>query len=567
VFARARLRTARVFKMPYLEDGETWSNDADVFEEGMAENKPAHRKFSTYNLPNWSKHPLTHPFNGIVAGPKEYMYTAGDGFVNPLGWSIAHVGAKHGDVAILERATEEELSRQNVEGMTPASYSAQFGTSWCLQWLVENGADVTTPDINGVTPEDHIWRNPRLHIVEQEWLFSALKGELTEKNSIKAQEYALVKSRAVGADPKVAERLDLNMRKLRKYHYGMGDYELAYPPPAWDEERVLDLPVSKVEPLAKVKVTVPVALLFPGQGSQYVGMLKDVMDRAFVKDMLKKAESILGWDPKQLMLNGPEDVIAETRHCQPLMLIAGLAAMDLLRDARLEAVESCQAVAGLSLGEYTALVAAGVFTFEDGLRLVKIRAEAMQRASELVPQAMCSIAGLPRQTLDELCERAAAADPAPGATVKVANVLFPSGFTCAGTRKAVEELCSLAMGARALQAKIIKTSGAFHTSLMQPAREELNRAIDGLADRMKPPRCDVYFNVTGKKIAAGADPATFVELIKMQLTNEVLWEPTVKAMIIDGVKDFYECGPLKQLKAMIKRIDQDAFKRTTNVSV
>jgi len=555
--------------MPYLEDGETWSNDFDHYEEGMAENKPAHRKFSSYNLPKWAKHPLSHPFNGVVVGPKEYMYMAGDGFVNPLGWSIAHVGAKYGDISIFERCSEEELSRQSVEGMTPASYSAQHGTPWCLQWLVEHGADTTSPDVNGLTPEDHIWRNPRLHLVEQEWLFSAVKGELTDKNSVKAQEYRLVKNRPSGIDPVVAERLDKDMLKLRKYWYSTGDYELPYPLPSQEEleKRPLDLPVSRVEPLERKVPPVPAALLFPGQGSQYVGMLKDVIDRPNVKDMFAKAEAVLGWDPKELALRGPEAKLGETRHCQPILLLAGLAALDVLREQKPEVHERPQAMAGLSLGEYTALVASGVLDVEDGLRLVKMRGEAMQRAAELVPQAMCSVAGLDRAKLDELCEKATKADKTPHAVVKVANFLFPSGYTCAGTKGAVEELCRLAMAARALQARLIKTSGAFHTALMRPAQEELNRALDGMLDRMKPPRCAVYFNVTGKRIAKGADPATFIELIKMQLTSEVLWEPTIKAMIMDGVKDFYELGPLKQLKSMIKRIDQDAFKRTENIAV
>mmetsp|Transcript_40175 Transcript_40175/g.116161 ORF Transcript_40175/g.116161 Transcript_40175/m.116161 type:complete len:556 (+) Transcript_40175:82-1749(+) len=555
--------------MPYLEDGETWSNDVDAYEEGMAENKPAHRKFSTYNLPKWAKHPLSHPFNGIIVGPREYMYLAGDGFVNPLGWSIGHIGAKFGDISILERCTEEELSRPDAEGKTPANYCVQFGTPWCLQWLVEKGADVTSADWSGMTPEQYIRRTKELHLVEQEWLYQALKGELTEKNSVKAQEYRLVKNRPSGNDPIVNERLDKDMSKLRKYWFNTGDYELPYPPPTPEElqRRPLDLPVSRVAPLEKRKVALPAALLFPGQGSQYVGMMKDVVDRPNVKVMFSRAAAILGWDPKEIALNGPEEKLSETRYCQPLMFMGGIAALDLLKEQKPEVFDRPQAVAGLSLGEYTALVAAGVLDFEDGLRLVKLRAEAMQKATELVPQAMCSVAGLDRAKVDELCEKATLADKSPDATVKVANFLFPSGFTCGGTKAAVDELCKLAMAERALQARVIKAGGAFHTELMQPAQDELSRALDQYVDKMRPPKCAVYFNVTGKRVPAGSDPATFVELLKMQLTNEVLWEPTIKAMIMDGVKDFYEVGPLKQLKAMIKRIDADAFKRTENVSV
>jgi len=556
--------------MPYLEDGETWSANTDIFEEGMAENKLGHKKFSEYVLPGWAKHPLAHPFNGVITGPKEYMYHAGDGLCNPIGFSVAHVGAKYGDVALLEMANEEELTRATSDGLTPAHYCVQYGHSWCLQWLVEKGVDINAKDNAGRTPAETIWMTPHLHIVEQEWLFQATKGELTEKNSTKAQEYLLVKKRASGTDPVAAERMDKDMLKMRMFWYSMGTYEKPYPRPDAAEgadPRPLSLPASKVCAPESAVQPVNACLMFPGQGSQYVGMLKSVADRPAVKVMLEKAKSILGWDPLAVAFEGPEEKLAETRYCQPLMFIAGLAAMDLLRDTKPDVVARPQAVAGLSLGEYTAIVAAGVLDFEDGLRLVKIRAEAMQMATEMEPQAMCSVAGLDRAMVDQLCEQAAKLDPSPNATCQVANFLFMAGFTCGGTKVAVTELCKLATAAKALQAREIKAGGGFHTRLMLPAQAALGKALDEMAEKMRPPRCAIYFNVTGRRVNAGADPATFVELMKMQLTSEVLWEPSIKAMIMDGVKDFYEVGPLKQLKAMIKRIDADAFKRTESVTV
>merc|ERR1711933_393720 len=246
---------------------------------------------------------------------------------------------------------------------------------------------------------------------------------------------------------------------------------------------------------------------------------------------------------------------------------AGLAAVEVLRESKKDVVERPQAVAGLSLGEYTALCAAGVLDFEDGLKLVKLRAEAMQHASGLVPQQMCSVAGLDRPTLERLCKEAREKDSDPNAVCQIANVLFPAGFTCAGNKTAIERLCQLATSARALQARPIKTGGAFHSPLMAPAAEQLSAAIDEALPKMRPLRCCIYFNLTGKKVAPGTDPKEFVDLMKKQLTGEVLWEQTVKQMIMDQVKDFYETGPLKRIKAMIKRIDQDAFKRTENISV
>lgn len=227
----------------------------------------------------------------------------------------------------------------------------------------------------------------------------------------------------------------------------------------------------------------------------------------------------------------------------------------------------CQAVAGLSLGEYAALVAADVLSFEDGLQLVNLRAQAMQEAIELVPQLQCSVAGLERSKVDRLCAEALKVAKSEPRECKVATCLFPAGFTCSGNKECIEQLCKLAVAQKALQAKPIKTGGAFHSSLMRPAQDALAAALDEVKIKMKPPRCSIYFNATGKMVKAGSNPAQIVDLLKQQLVNEVMWEASVKAMIMDQVRDFYECGPLKQLKAMIKRIDADAFKRTENVGV
>merc|ERR1712190_621361 len=165
-------------------------------------------------------------------------------------------------------------------------------------------------------------------------------------------------------------------------------------------------------------------------------------------------------------------------------------------------------------GEYTAICAAGVLDFEECLKLVKVRGEAMQSATTLVPQCMCSVAGLDRPTLEKLCKEAKAADKDSNATCQIANVLFPAGFTVAGNKSTCDKLCELATKARALQARVIKAGGAFHTPLMKPAEDELSKAIDKALPKMKPPRCSVYFNISGKKIAAGTPPSEFVDMMK-----------------------------------------------------
>eukprot|EP00418_Pyrodinium_bahamense_P091221 CAMPEP_0179035640 /NCGR_PEP_ID=MMETSP0796-20121207/13213_1 /TAXON_ID=73915 /ORGANISM="Pyrodinium bahamense, Strain pbaha01" /LENGTH=559 /DNA_ID=CAMNT_0020731915 /DNA_START=69 /DNA_END=1748 /DNA_ORIENTATION=- len=559
--------------MPYEEDGETWDADYKQYIEGMAENKPGHKKFDEYSLPKWVKHPLSHPFSGMYIDVKDYCYAslsgALDGIENFHGFGPGHIACMYGDMDMLQSCSEAELNAQTANGETPAYFAVRYGSPWCLQWLVERGADVTTPAIDGYSPEQLIFVNNRNHNAEIEWLEAAFKGELTDKKLNQAQEYKLKRWRAEGLDNFAEEFLDKNKMKQRWHMYKMGDYKLPYELPSPEECRAkMDLPRSTIpRPPAKSKPALPAALLFPGQGSQYVGMLKDCVNNAAVRDLLATAEKVLGWDVKELCLKGPEDKLSETRHCQPAMFVAGLAAMEVMRESKKEVVERPQAVAGLSLGEYTAICAAGVLEFEDCLKLVKIRAEAMQLATEAVPQSMCSVAGLDRPTLEKLCKEARAAEKSEDTVCQIANVLFPAGFTCAGNKAAVDKLCQLATKARALQARTIKTSGAFHTPLMKPAQEELSKAIDKFAPKMKPPRCCIYFNLTGKKVAPGTPPSEFIDLMKKQLTSEVLWEPTIKQMIMDQVKDFYELGPLKQIKSMIKRIDQDAFKRTENISV
>jgi [acyl-carrier-protein] S-malonyltransferase len=311
----------------------------------------------------------------------------------------------------------------------------------------------------------------------------------------------------------------------------------------------------------------PCALLFPGQGSQYVGMLKEMKDEPAVKDMLEKSKEILGWDVLDLCLNGPEEKLENTQYTQPAMFIGGLAGVEKLRKDKPECANNPTFLAGLSLGEYTALCVAGVFSFEDGLKLVKIRGEAMQEAATTQgKQAMLSVAGLDRAQLDKLCEESKK-EEGPTATCQVANALFPNGFAAGGSEKAINICKEKCEKAGALQAKILKTGGAFHTALMQPAQVKLNEALDAAVEKMTPPKFTIYMNATSEPVAAGGSVSTIVENLKKQLTNPVLWEPSCQKMIKAGITEYYECGPMKQLKAMMKRIDQKVWKTTYNIDV
>jgi [acyl-carrier-protein] S-malonyltransferase len=347
--------------------------------------------------------------------------------------------------------------------------------------------------------------------------------------------------------------------------YGVGP--MPDPDDDEDEDLKISAPSSMPRLAADVGIkTIPVGLLFPGQGSQYVKMLSTVRDIPEVQKMLKEADEILGYSIQDVCFKGPEEKLEETRHCQPAMFIAGLAGLAKLKMERPEAAEQFQVTAGLSLGEYTALCAAGVFSFKDGLKLVMKRGQYMQEAAQMGRQAMVSVAGIDKVKLDSLCKEAEQAEGA-GAVCKIANELFPKGFSCAGTEVAITKLRDLAEKSGALQAKVLKTSGGFHTVLMAPAKDKLGKELDAMLPRMSPPRQTVYMNATAQPIAPGTPPAQIVELLKQQLTSPVLWEPSVRAMIKAGVTEFYEVGPMKQIKAMMKRIDSKIWGSTFNVDV
>jgi [acyl-carrier-protein] S-malonyltransferase len=306
-----------------------------------------------------------------------------------------------------------------------------------------------------------------------------------------------------------------------------------------------------------------VGLLFPGYGSHYVGMVKSAKDLPAVKDMLEKAKSILGFDVLDVCINGPAAKLDQSKFCQPAMLVAGLAAVEKMRGEKPEAVSRCQAVAGTYDGEYTALCVAGVLSFEDALKLVQIRGDAMSEAASVGKQNMISIAGIEKGKLAELCKQSAqkAGD---GAVCVINGELFPKGFSCAGTEAAVKALKELAESNGAMQAKVLSFQGAHNSPLMQPAAKKMEKALDDAMSKMSPPKMTVYMNASGTGLKPGTSPQQIVSELKQQICSPVLWEASVKNMIKDDVKEFYECGPAKQLKAMMKRIDQNAWSNTSN---
>eukprot|EP00397_Hematodinium_sp_SG-2012_P000375 GEMP01000375.1.p1 GENE.GEMP01000375.1~~GEMP01000375.1.p1 ORF type:complete len:1958 (+),score=269.15 GEMP01000375.1:727-5874(+) len=306
-----------------------------------------------------------------------------------------------------------------------------------------------------------------------------------------------------------------------------------------------------------------IALLFPGQGAQFVGMLAKVKDLPVVKAMLREANEVLGYDVLALCLDGPMDKLTQTKYCQPALFVAGLAAAELFRQENPEKIAHCQAVAGFSLGELTALCFAGVLSFRDALELVKCRAEAMAEASQLrAPQAMVSVIGLSRDKIDSLIISVKRQHPE--AVLELANELFDTGFAYSGSAITVEALAAAAKTAGGT-GTILKTSGAFHSSLMEPAMNQFAIACENVLHRVRPARCCVYSNVTAKPYNMATPKSSFGTLVPQQIISPVLWSTLISRMIADGITEFVEVGPGRQLKSMMRRINADAWKKMENV--
>eukprot|EP00397_Hematodinium_sp_SG-2012_P030139 GEMP01031899.1.p1 GENE.GEMP01031899.1~~GEMP01031899.1.p1 ORF type:complete len:571 (+),score=70.67 GEMP01031899.1:144-1856(+) len=315
--------------------------------------------------------------------------------------------------------------------------------------------------------------------------------------------------------------------------------------------------------VSKPHKQMPVALLFPGQGAQVVGMLAKAKELPAVKAMIEVANKILGYDLLALCLKGPLDKISRTEFCQPAILVASLAAVEMLRQENPEKVDNCQAVAGFSFGEVTALVFAGVLSLQDGLELIKLRAKAMQAASQMNgPQLMASIVGLPRVKVQSLIDEVKASHPQ--TVLQVANELFETGFSCSGSENAVEALAAHVKTNGGI-ATILRTGGAFHSKFMEPAVEPLTKACAALVPRLHPARCAIYSNMNAQPYDMAKPTTSFMDLVPKQIISPVLWSTLVRQMLDDGVTEFFELGPGKQLKAMMRRIDGNAWKTMCNV--
>jgi [acyl-carrier-protein] S-malonyltransferase len=284
------------------------------------------------------------------------------------------------------------------------------------------------------------------------------------------------------------------------------------------------------------------AFLFPGQGSQYVGMAKDICAAdPQARSMMERADVILGVPLSRICFEGPEEELKQTKNTQPAIFLHSVIAYGLLRDP------SPAMVAGHSLGEYSALVAAGAFTWEDALRIVRLRGELMQQAGVEQQGTMAAVVGLSPEVVEALCTEAGAAG-----VVRPANFNSPGQIVISGSVAGVRKAMELARGKGAKLVKELVVSGAFHSPLMESAREGLGKAL--AAAPIRDARIPVYANVSAEPVTRAADIRT---LLLQQLTSPVRWEQTIKNMTRDGATEVVEVGPGKVLQGLVKRTSPD----------
>ena len=283
------------------------------------------------------------------------------------------------------------------------------------------------------------------------------------------------------------------------------------------------------------------ACVFPGQGAQFSGMGKDLYESSSdAKTLFDQANEILGFNITDTMFSGSDEDLKQTKITQPAVFLHSVILAKTMDDF------NPSMVAGHSLGEISALTAAGVLSFEDGLKLVSIRAQAMQKACEQNPSTMAAILGLDDSVVEEVCDSI-------DDVVVAANYNCPGQLVISGTNEGVNTACEILKEKGAKRALPLPVGGAFHSPLMEPAREELAAAIND-AD-FSTPSCPVYQNVSTK---AETDPATIKENLIAQLTAPVKWTQSVQNMMADGATEFVEVGPGRALQGMIKKVNRAA---------
>jgi [acyl-carrier-protein] S-malonyltransferase len=289
-----------------------------------------------------------------------------------------------------------------------------------------------------------------------------------------------------------------------------------------------------------------IGFLFPGQGAQHVGMCRTLVDACpAARRLFDRANDLLGYDLLKLCLEGPNSDLDSTVISQPAIFVSSLAALEKLRADSPDVALSCEMAAGLSLGEYTALVFSGALSFEDGLRVVQQRGQAMQDAADATPSGMASVLMLDVEKVSAICDQARELG-----VIQIANYLCPGNLAISGQNAPLERAVELAesAGARVVP---LAVAGAFHTSLMEPADQRLQQALSEI--EMKSPEIPVISNVDAQ---AHLDSSELKQVLVRQVVSPVRWEDSVRAMIDAGIDEFYEIGPGRVLTGLMKRINR-----------
>ncbi|CAI5465072.1 unnamed protein product [Closterium sp. Yama58-4] len=307
---------------------------------------------------------------------------------------------------------------------------------------------------------------------------------------------------------------------------------------------------------------VTVAALFPGQGAQSVGMGAEAAAVPAAAALFAKASEILGYDLLDVCVNGPKEKLDSTAVSQPAIYVASLAAVEALRaqEGGAAKLASIDVAAGLSLGEYTALAFADAFSFEDGLRLVQLRGQAMQAAADAAPSAMVSVIGLGADKVQELCD-AANADVEESQRVQIANFLCNGNYAVSGGVEGCQAVEAKAKSFKARMTVRLAVAGAFHTRFMAPAVPRLEEALANTT--FHTPRIPVVSNVD---MRPHSDPAVIKRILAQQITSPVQWEGSLKQLLARGLTESYELGPGKVIAGIMKRVDK-AAPAVVNVSV
>ena len=301
---------------------------------------------------------------------------------------------------------------------------------------------------------------------------------------------------------------------------------------------------------AFLEFKLPTVLMFPGQGAQAVGMGVALCARSpLAAALFAEASEILGFDLLKLCREGPAEQLSRTEFSQPALFVHAFAALKQLELERPELWSNVSGVAGLSLGEYTAVAAAGGVSFADGVRLVQLRGAAMQAAADAVPSSMSSVLGLDQDKLDAVCKSVSS----PDSYVQIANLLCTGNIAISGHTAAVEAAELASVDAGAMKAVRLQVAGAFHTPLMEPAVAKLQAALADV--QFQPTRVHVYSNVDA---APHLEPKEFIELLSRQVVTPVQWEATLKNLIASGVDQFIEIGAGRVLAGTLKRVDRKA---------